>query len=170
MTASNVDMANKRVEDYLDKMLHDVEIVASKYESTPAIESILKYMREYPPLVLEKSELTKKKRQNGIVPAHLRCTAKCGKGEQCSRRAQADSSFCGTHSKGTPHGVIEHDDTPALITKKVSIWPEDIRGIQYFIDDVGNVYNHQDIIEGQSNPRVVAKWKKSDDGRYSLVL
>jgi|1048.fasta_scaffold93080_1 hypothetical protein len=170
MTSYNVDMANKRFGAYFGKMVHDVEIVASGYDSSPAIENILKYIREYPPLMLEKAELQKKKRQNGAVPAHMRCMAKCGKGEQCSRRRQAESSYCGTHTKGTPHGVVEADSSPSLVTKKVSTWLEDINGIQYYIDEGGNVYNHQDIIEGKTNPRVVAKWRKNDDGRYSLAM
>lgn len=170
MTSTNADMANKRIKAFFDKMLHDVEVVASGYDSTPAIENILKYIREYPVLTVEKTELQKKKRQNGAVPAHLRCIAKCGKGEQCTRRRQADSSYCGTHTKGTPHGVVDADTSPAMVTKKLTTWLEDINGIQYYIDEDNNVYNHQDIIEGKTNPRVVGKWRRNDEGRYFLVM
>lgn len=169
-TSSSVDIVNSRINEYFEKMAHDVEMIASSYESTPAIESILKYIRDYPLLHLEKEEIQRKKRQNTIVPSHLRCVAKCGKGERCSRRKQEDSMFCGTHLKGSPWGIVAPDNEPSLVSRKLPIWLEDFNGIQYYIDEEGRVYDHHDIIEGIANPRVVAKWVEDDEGKLRISM
>ena len=44
---------------------------------------------------------------------------------------------------------------------------QDIKGIQYFIDEENNVYNHEDVIANKINPRVIAQYTKSDE-KYSI--
>ena len=78
-----------------------------------------------------------------------------------------DQQLCGTHIKGTPHGIIELADKIDQITK-VSIWAQDIKGIIYYIDDNHNVYNTKDIYENIMNPKIIAKWEKNDKGEFIL--
>ena len=44
--------------------------------------------------------------------------------------------------------------------KKVEVWAEDINGIIYYIDKFNNVYDHNDIINGIPDPKVIAKYEK----------
>ena len=40
---------------------------------------------------------------------------------------------------------------------------QDIKGIQYFIDDMGNVYNHEDILANKVNPSIIAQYSKQNE-------
>ena len=44
-----------------------------------------------------------------------------------------------------------------------SIQAVDIKGIIYYVDDDGNVYDPQDIIENNKNPKIIAKYIKEAD-------
>ena len=89
-------------------------------------------------------------------------------GEQCTRRRKDNEEFCGTHVKGTPHGVISKDSSEDNNYKKVSVWIQEISGISYYIDNMHNVYNMEDIIQNKMNPRVIFKWKMEDD-EYVII-
>ena len=99
----------------------------------------------------------KKKRTKHVIPLNERCLAKkCG-GSQCTRRKRNDSPFCGTHIKGTPHGKILD---VCNNMKKIQVFAEEVKGIVYFIDEDGNVYDSEDIFQQLENPRVVSKYKR----------
>ena len=55
------------------------------------------------------------------------------------------------------------DKEPTLTTKKVEVNAIDIKGIVYYLDNVGNVYDTEDIISNSKNPRVIAKYVKTGD-------
>ena len=76
---------------------------------------------------------------------------------------------CGTHTKGTPHGMFDGLDEP-ITNVKVETWVQDIKGIMYHIDNQGNVYDPEDIVANQMNPHVIAKCMKHDNGIYSIQI
>ncbi len=52
---------------------------------------------------------------------------------------------------------------------KVDIWAQDIKGIIYYIDKVGNVYDTEDIMKIDKYPkRVIAKYIQDAKGSYSI--
>jgi GH25 family lysozyme M1 (1,4-beta-N-acetylmuramidase) len=95
----------------------------------------------------------------------LRCLSKRSDGEQCSRRKKEGCDFCGTHSKGSPHGNFVQDN---VIMKKVEVWAQEIGGIIYYIDNEMNVYKTEDIINNKTNPAIVAKYQKNGE-IYSIL-
>ena len=115
---------------------------------------------------LIKFQCEKRKRNKHQIPLNERCLAKKSGGEQCTRRKKLDSDYCGTHIKGTPHG--ETTDVSNSL-KKINVYAEDISGIIYFIDDVENVYNSEDVFKKIDNPRVISKYKRNEDGKILLV-
>ena len=74
--------------------------------------------------------------------------------------------YCGTHSKGTPHGIIT-DKEPIITTTKIEVSAIDIKGIVYYLDNKGNVYDTEDVISNIKNPRIIAKYIKNGDD-YSI--
>ena len=92
-----------------------------------------------------------------------RCCAKRANGEQCTRkRKDIDSEFCGTHLKGTPHGICDLKQEKSQ-GQKIEVWAQDIQGIMYYIDKDLNVYQTEDIIQSKVNPKIIAKCVKVDE-------
>ena len=96
-----------------------------------------------------------------------RCCAKRANCEQCTRRRKDDSEYCGTHLKGTPHGIVDAQNEPKNTTQKVEVYAQDIQGIIYYIDKNNNVYQAEDIISNKVNPKIIAKYVK-DGEKYSI--
>lgn len=127
---------------------------------------LLQELYDHPVLKLEKTDFQKRKRVKNVVPLHDRCIACRANGEQCTRRRKGTDEYCGTHIKGTPHGIIskeKQNSQPKCTTKKVSVWAQDIKGIIYYIDDDLNVYETIAILQGTENPKVIAKYEKALD-------
>ena len=59
------------------------------------------------------------------------------------------------------------DQEPVSTTKKVDVNAIDIKGIVYYLDDSGNVYDTEDVIANVKNPRIIAKYEKNGD-EYSI--
>jgi hypothetical protein len=121
----------------------------------------LKFIYDYNNVELSKEDFQKRKRVKNIVPQYERCCANRANGEQCTRRKKDDSDYCGTHSKGTPHGIISNKVENIQSTKKTLIWAEEIKGICYYIDEQLNVYDFEDIIKNRDNPKVIAQYEKN---------
>jgi hypothetical protein len=154
---------NKKIEGYLSDFKDSIREKAASLGITGNDESyqLVQYIYDYERLSLTKDDFMKRKRVKNMVHLADRCCAKRASGEQCTRRKKdADSTFCGTHLKGTPHGVFEVDETPTNQGKKVEVWAQDIQGIIYYIDKVDNVYQAEDIVRGKSNPKIIAKYVK----------
>jgi hypothetical protein len=118
-------------------------------------------------LKLSKEDFMKRKRIKNVVPVCDRCHAKRANGEQCTRRKKDESIYCGTHAKGTPHGTF--DNLEQVHTSiKVDTWVQDIKGIMYHIDSMGNVYDPEDIVANIMNPSIIAKYVKNANGEYSI--
>ena len=88
--------------------------------------------------------------------------------EQCTRRKKSGEKFCGTHIKGTPHGEVDKNKQTNNNSIKIEVWAQDIKGIIYFIDKSGNVYDPQDIHENLKNPKVIAKYVQDNEGNYNI--
>jgi hypothetical protein len=91
-----------------------------------------------------------------------RCCAKKANGERCTRRRK-DTEFCGTHLKERPHGMCTNDGEKKLTGQQIEVWAQDIKGIVYYIDKTGNVYQAEDVIQGKTNPKIIAKYVKTND-------
>lgn len=137
--------------------------------------NLLQELYDQPVLKLDKTDFQKRKRVKNVVPLHDRCIACRANGEQCTRRRKGESEYCGTHIKGTPHGIIskeKQDSEPKAMIKKISVWAQDIKGIIYYIDDDSNVYETSAILQGTDNPKIIAKYQKSldDEGNVAYAI
>lgn len=125
------------------------------------------YMENYRDIEFTKEDFLKRKRIKNMAPQNERCIAKRADGTQCTRRKKNGECYCGTHIKGTPHGEISADGDAGSAIKEVKVWTQEINGINCFIDESGNVYKVEDVMQGRQNPTVVGKWEKID-GVYSM--
>ena len=156
---------NKKIEIYLAELKENIrKKIVEIDESDPNLHKILEYIYDYDRLNLSKEDFMKRKRVKNVVHLSDRCCAKRANGDQCTRRRKEDTTeFCGTHLKGTPHGVCSLDDESKPEGKKIEVWAQDIQGIVYYIDKASNVYQIEDIMEGKSNPKIIAKYVKVGD-------
>tara|TARA_Y100000816_G_scaffold64863_1_gene43075 strand:+ start:6120 stop:6647 length:528 start_codon:yes stop_codon:yes gene_type:complete len=130
----------------------------------------LKFIYDFDTLNFNKDDLQKRKRIKNVVPSVERCIALRANMEQCTRRKKDGCEYCGTHEKGVPYGVIQTELSSEVCQpcKKLEVWIQEIKGIYYYIDDFGNVYKHDDIIQNKKDPSVLAKYRKTEDGTYSI--
>lgn len=167
----------KRINDiskqYLSKFKDDIrnKIVDLGIGETPRINELLEFVYEYNRLSFEKEDFAKRKRVKNAVPLANRCNAKRANGEQCTRKRREDCEFCGTHYKGTPHGIATHandvgaEDLQEVV--KLDVFAEEIGGIVYYVDRFQNVYKTDDILQSKMNPSIIAKWEKLGE-RYTI--
>jgi len=156
---------SKKVNDYIHNFKNEIAEKIKEMNSTDSSE-IMNYVYEYKNFELTKEDFMKRKRVKNMVPVYERCCAKRANGQQCTRRKKDDSQYCGTHSKGTPHGIMNENETVSNVTK-VEVSAIDIKGIVYYLDNEGNVYDTEDIIANKKNPRIIAKYEKNGE-EYSI--
>jgi hypothetical protein len=163
---------NNKIESYLQDFKIDIrkEFDALDIAMTEENAALLDFIYNYKGLKLDTSDVHKRKRVKNSIPKFDRCSAKRANGEQCTRRRKDDFEFCGTHTKGTPHGIVSANgnQTPTTNTQKIEVWTVDIKGILYYIDNFNNVYQTEDIVENKVNPSIVAKYVKDDNNVYSI--
>lgn len=137
-------------------------------------KQLTKFVYEYEKLKLTKEDFMKRKRVKNMVPIQQRCLAKRANGEQCTRKKKEGCDYCGTHTKGVPCSIMDDEkdsgDKPKLNQQSVNIWVQNIKGIEYFIDGSQNVYKHEDVINNSTNPRIIAKYSKSESGAFSIAF
>jgi len=155
---------NTKIEEYITKFKDEIrnKMIALNMEDKSKGSDLLQYIYDYDRLCLQKDDLVKRKRVKNSIPNSNRCIAKRANSEQCTRRRKTDCEFCGTHSKGTPHGVIQSNSS-TNVTHKVELFATEIRGIVYYLDSMNNVYKTEDVLDARENPRVVAKYVKIGD-------
>lgn len=160
---------NKKVETYITTFKDSIreKVIQLGLENDATSTSLLQYIFDYNRLTFDKEDFQKRKRVKNHVPIYDRCCAKRATGEQCTRRRKEGCEYCGTHTKGTPHGIIDASDEPKMNTHKVEVWAQDIQGIVYYIDKCNNVYDTADIIKNQMNPKIIAKYVNNDEN-YSI--
>lgn len=160
---------NKKINDYVHTFKTDMAEKIKLCQTSsqkPDMMDLLNYVYQYDNLEINKDDLMKRKRVKSTVPVYDRCCAKRANGEQCTRRKKDECQYCGTHIKGTPHGILNENEVPNT-TKKVEVHAIDIKGIIYYLDNDGNVYDTEDIVSNKKNPRVIAKYVKTGD-EYSI--
>ena len=157
---------NTRIQQYISKFKDDirVKLVDLGFENTKQVNDFLEHIYEYERLVLEKDDFVKRKRVQNAIPSSNRCNARRANGIQCTRRRKADCEFCGTHFKGTPHGMVGEGTTDTTssdnTSHKMEVIATEIKGIVYYIDKYDNVYKTEDILQGVHNPAIIAKCAK----------
>jgi len=153
---------NKKIENYLSDFKDNIRFKAVQSGSEDTLlHNLVQYVCDYERLILTKDDFIKRKRVKNIVHLSDRCCAKRANGEQCTRRRKDEKSeFCGTHIKGTPHGVCDLEEDQKPQGQKIEVWAQDIQGIVYYIDKTSNVYQVEDIIQGKVNPKIIAKYVK----------
>jgi hypothetical protein len=119
---------------------------------------LMKMVMGYEKFKLCSEDLMKRKRVKNVVPLFDRCVAKRANGEQCTRRKKEGEGYCGTHTKGRPHGSVNETPENVVTNKKVDVWIKEIKGIVYYIDGDNNVYDPEDILLNKINPKVIMKF------------
>lgn len=162
---------NKKIETYVTTFKNDIrtKITSLEFDDSEKskVNELLEYVFDYERLAMLKDDLIKRKRIKNSIPSLNRCNAKRANGEQCTRRRKDKCEFCGTHVKGTPHGLIQTTETNENIIQKIDVVAEEICGIVYYIDKFNNVYKTEDILGGKQNPAIIAKAEKRN-GLYSI--
>ena len=128
----------------------------------------LKFVYDFENLTLLKDDFKKRKRIKNQVPQYERCEARRANCEQCTRRKKDDCSFCGTHSKGTPHGVVDSSKDEIKKVTKIEVWVKEIKGINYYVDVDNNVYLPGDILSNIPNPRKIGKCEMTETGTFHI--
>ena len=163
--------------DDIKEWLKDNKIQMLDSEKNQVLNSeFLQFIYDYTALEINDTDFKKRKRIKNAVPQFELCIAKRANGAQCTRRKKTDTEenptevihFCGTHVKGTPHGVVSIDFESPKPNGKVEVWVKDIKGINYYIDDKHNVYKPEDILANKANPAVIAKWVKVTEDIYAI--
>lgn len=155
---------NKVIADYIGDFKKNVKekSLELKFNESQKIHELVEYVFNYDRLVLSKEDVSKRKRVKNTIPNTNRCHAKRANCEQCTRKQKEGHTFCGTHVKGTPHGVINSNNQENNETYVVGeVVAEDIDGIVYYLDKAGNVFSTEDVLKGTPNPKVI--------GQYTLV-
>ena len=100
----------------------------------------------------------------------MQCRALSASGCQCSRRVNKNSEtgLCGTHMRGTPHGILDAIPNGSMTQSRIEVRVQDICGINYYIDDAHNVYDPRDVVGRNTQPRVIGQWVKSGDDDYAI--
>jgi hypothetical protein len=161
---------NKKIESYMCGLKEKVKEKASELGLSvdKEVSNIVQYIYDYENIMLTKEDFQKRKRVKNVVHLSDRCCSKRANGEQCTRRRKDENTeFCGTHLKGTPHGVCDIEEDKKPQGHKIEVWIQDIQGIVYYIDKGFNVYQPEDIVSGKVNPKVIAKYVKVGD-LYSI--
>jgi len=160
---------NKMIETYLSEFKDNIKEKSA--ELGIKNDALIQYIYDYDRLTLSKEEFIKRKRVKNVVPFFDRCCAKRASNEQCTRKKKSGCEYCGTHMKGTPHGIIENSDEDGdgeggetkQNCQKVEVWAQDIMGIIYYVDKNYNVYQAEDIVSNKPNPKIIAKYIRTGE-------
>ena len=156
---------NNKVESYIINFKDNIREKANQIDliEDDKVNQLLQYIYDYERLIFNKEDFVKRKRVKNFVPIFDRCCAKRATNEQCTRRKKTGSEYCGTHMKGTPHGIMDNQDEEKVNIQKIEVWAQDIQGIIYYIDNFNNVYQAEDIVINKINPKIIAKYVKNGE-------
>ena len=175
---------NHKIEQYQVKfkndikdwiVAHNVSVIDVQNPDKVLNGEFLQFVYDYNSMQMNETDFKKRKRIKNPVPAFELCIAKRANDEQCTRRKKTNgepkdgvTQFCGTHVKGTPHGVVSSDVDLKKPNEKIEVWVKDIKGINYYIDAQFNVYKTEDILSNKVHPAIIAKWVKVTEDIYSI--
>jgi len=156
---------NNKLETYISNLKTNIcnKINNSTIEDKEQVNELLQFVYDYERLTMEKDDFIKRKRIKNAIPVTNRCNALRANNEQCTRRRKEGYEFCGTHTKGTPHGLIQNINQNNDNTKKHQVYAKEVQGIVYYIDNIKNVYNTEDIMNNISDPQIIATYEKKGD-------
>ena len=158
---------DEQVNTYITRFKEHVrrEILDNSNTANKTVEEIFKF----DDFKFDISSINKKKRVRNVIPNDERCIAYRADKDRCTRKKKDGCDVCGTHMKGTPHGVINSTDIKVNI-KKIEIFTQDIGGIIYYVDNDKNVYSSNDIMKNVNIPSVIGKYTIDVNGGYNLTL
>ena len=159
-----INKTNQFINEMKDKIIK--ELNKDNFDS----QNIVTFIDNYPSIQFNKEDFIKRKRIKNIVPNYDRCVAKRANGEQCTRRNKSGAQFCGTHIKGTPHGVINVNNDTKPNIKRIQVSAVDVSGIYYYIDKDNNVYNTDDVFHNKEITRIIGKYNKKSDGTNEIIF
>jgi hypothetical protein len=152
---------NKKFENYITTLKENIREKSIELGmNDEKMNDLIQYIYNYERMTLNKEDFMKRKRVKNVVPYFERCCAKRANGEQCTRRKKEECEYCGTHMKGTPHGLVEDEENKQTM-QKIELWAQEIMGIVYYLDKFGNVYQAEDIVNNKVNPKVICKYAKT---------
>jgi hypothetical protein len=151
---------NTKLDEYLTSFKNGIrdKLVSLNMTDDNKNALLMEYIYDYNRLTLERDDFVKRKRVKNSIPEVNRCVAKRANGEQCTRRRRDDCEFCGTHSKGTPHGLVNDTDANLSPTQQMEVFAQEIKGIVFYLDNFGNVYKTEDVMASVNNPQIIAKY------------
>lgn len=157
---------NSKLETYVGEFKTNIcnKLKDMDFENKEQLSELLQYVYDYDRLSMTTDDFIKRKRIKNAIPVTNRCNAMRANNEQCTRRRKEGVEFCGTHSKGTPHGMILTDmNVTPNPTKIIDVFAKEVMGIVYYMDHFNNVYDTEDIMNNLENPSVIAKYEKKGD-------
>jgi len=160
---------NLKIGDYIKTYKDDIKnkIMGLDHDRDRLME-VVQFIYDYEGINIDGNDFVKRKRTKNMVPLHERCIALRANGEQCTRRKRVECEFCGTHLKGSPNGTCDSAEN-VVVKSKIDIWSQEIRGILYYIDAEGNVYDMNDIMRNEPSPKIIMKYENNGDGVYKLL-
>lgn len=160
---------NKQIETYFStfKKQLNKKIVDMQIEEPEKVQDLVEYVYGYDRLVLSKEDVSKRKRIKNAIPFVNRCHAKRANDEQCTRKQKEGHLYCGTHVKGTPHGIICQEVTTTTQLIKSEVFAEDIGGIIFYLDKQNNVFKTEDVLNDCVDPKVIAQYVL-EDNKYKI--
>ena len=126
------------------------------------MEDIRLFIESQEKFNLEDLDINKKKRTKNLIKPEEQCQALRANKSQCTRRKKLDCMYCGTHTKGTPYGIIETNNMSST-TKTLQVFTQEMEGILYYIDNDGNIYNTEDIVNKSTKPRIVGTYQYTNE-------
>jgi hypothetical protein len=138
-------------------------------DDSKTVEKTIEEIFKFDEFKFDISSINKKKRVRNVIPNEERCVAYRADKDRCTRKKKDGCDVCGTHMKGTPHGVTNSTDTKVNI-KKIEIFTQDIGGIIYYVDNDKNVYSSNDIMKNVNIPSVIGKYIIDGNGGCILTL
>lgn len=166
---------------YFSQLKEDIQkkvVQLSFQQEKQKIQELLEYIYEYPPYPNDSNHQPSnlqppKKRVKPPVTQENRCMAKLSNGGQCSRQRLKEGQLCGSHNKVQPYGLVSL--CPIILAKHAKeqdmvsheVFAVEIQGLVYYIDQNGNVFRTEDVLNDVPNPTVIAQYTKTPTG-YSI--
>ena len=157
ISVAMLERLNQRSKDHMRS--YTLNIKQRLEEKGLSHEDVTSLVGNPPALVLTSEDFEKKRRVRTAIPYYERCSGKKADSEQCTRRRQSGSLFCGTHVKGTPYGQVSDCEA---VSDKIVVHAQEVAGIVHWVDDGGNVYSQEDVYQRLKDPRVIAKFALVD--------
>ena len=147
------------VDNYIHSMKEQIREILLDQGNTTTNECLEKIFA-IDGLNINMDDFSRKKRVRNIIADCDRCCAFKAEKERCTRKKREGYNVCGTHLKGTPHGMIDNDINETHM-KKIEVYTKDIGGVIYYVDNEKNVYSSTDIMKAIQNPTKIGYYTET---------